>query len=383
MPDEAVWAIEEHTLAKHDLLRKYLNAWFPILTTQGFNKQVIFFDGFAGPGIYEGGEPGSPIVALQSLVNHRHFPRLAQTDFVFIFVEERQDRFISLEQEVQKFWKPRGGQPENIHIYCFNSKFADVAADIVQATRGYLAPTLAFIDPYGWSDIPMSIVRDLLSSDGCEVLFTFMSYSIKRHGQDQRPGIRQHFLNLFGMNEKEYSKATLSSSHSSEDFWPDLYMAQLKSKADFTYTSKFAVKEAGTNRTVYHLVHGTRHIRGLQVMKDAMWALDPVLGLRFTGFVDDKEVLFAPESNLVPLRSALEDEFLGELTFFEDLELFVLEQTAYKTSHLRTVLKELEEECRLECHSRKKRFSYPEGTRIRILPAGQGKRAEPAQGSLF
>ena len=96
-------------------------------------------------------------------------------------------------------------------------------------------------------------------------------------------------------------------------------------------------------------------------MKDATWALDPVLGLRFAGFIDDKQVLFTPEPNLVPLRTALEARFLGIMTSFEDLDLFVLEQTAYKTSHLRAVLKELEEDGRLECHSRKRRFSYPEG----------------------
>lgn len=378
-----VWPIEEHTLAKHDLLRKYLNAWFPILTTQGFHRRVIFFDGFAGPGIYKGGEPGSPIIALQALVDHKHFPRLTHTDFVFIFVEERQDRFISLEQEVQKFWRTRGGQPENVYIYSFNSRFADVAADIVQETRGKLAPTLAFIDPFGWSDIPMSIVRDLLMSDGCEVLFTFMSYSIKRHGQDERPGIRRHFLDLFGMNEEEYRRATQSNGDAAENFWPDLYMNQLRNRAGFTYTSRFALRDVRKNRIVYHLVHGTRHIRGLEVMKDATWSLDPFSGRQFAGFIDDKEVLFAPEPNLAPLRAVLLAKFLDTAVMFGDLKLSVLEETVYKTSHLREVLRELEEEGRLECQSRKNRFTYPEGTQIRILSAEQSEGAEPTQGLLF
>ena len=383
MPDEAVWSIEEHTLAKHDLLRKYLNAWFPILTT--FNKRVIFFDGFAGPGIYEGGEPGSPIVALQTLVHHSKFPRLAKTDFVFIFVEERQDRFISLEQEVQKFWRSKGGQPRNVHIYAFNSRFADVAADIVQTTRGNLDPTLAFIDPFGWSDIPMSIIKDLLSSDGCEVLFTFMSYSIKRHAQDERPGIRRHFLDLFGMSEEQYKRATQSNGDTSENFWPNLYMNQLKSRAGFTYTSRFAMKEVGTNRIVYDLVHGTRHIRGLEVMKDATWSLDPISGRQFAGFIDNREVLFIPEPDLIPLRSVLLAEFLDTATEFKTLKLFVLEKTVYKASHLRTVLKDLEEENRLECQldRRRNRFTYPEDTQIRILPTARIENPGPKQGSLF
>jgi three-Cys-motif partner protein len=64
MPDEATWPIEDHTSAKHELLRRYLGAWFPILVSRGFVRRVLFLDGFAGPGIYRGGEPGSPIIAM-------------------------------------------------------------------------------------------------------------------------------------------------------------------------------------------------------------------------------------------------------------------------------------------------------------------------------
>src|SRR5690554_564418 len=35
MPDEPIWPIEEHTKAKHELLRRYLGAWFPILASRG------------------------------------------------------------------------------------------------------------------------------------------------------------------------------------------------------------------------------------------------------------------------------------------------------------------------------------------------------------
>ena len=41
-PDETIWEIEPHTLAKHEILRRYLGAWFPILATQ--NSKLIYFD---------------------------------------------------------------------------------------------------------------------------------------------------------------------------------------------------------------------------------------------------------------------------------------------------------------------------------------------------
>ena len=63
VPKTTVWPLEPHTKAKHEILRRYLGAWFPILTSGGWNRRVIFLDGFAGPGRYSACEPGSPIIA--------------------------------------------------------------------------------------------------------------------------------------------------------------------------------------------------------------------------------------------------------------------------------------------------------------------------------
>lgn len=103
MSEEAVWKIEQHTRAKHELLRRYLGAWFPILTASGWNRRVLFLDGFAGPGVYAGGEPGSPLIALSTLVDHPYYGQLSQTEFVFIFVEADTERFGSLKMEIANF----------------------------------------------------------------------------------------------------------------------------------------------------------------------------------------------------------------------------------------------------------------------------------------
>lgn len=93
MTDDSTWKIRPHTRAKHVLLRSYLSAWFPILTSGGFNRRVIYIDGFAGPGIYSDGELGSPLIALDTLVNHSAFHKLSKTEFIFILVENEQKTF--------------------------------------------------------------------------------------------------------------------------------------------------------------------------------------------------------------------------------------------------------------------------------------------------
>src|SRR4051794_21996687 len=69
-----VWSAEPHTVAKHRILQAYLSAWMPILTRQsqkvGQQGKVRYIDGFAGPGIYQKGEKGSPILALEAALEH-------------------------------------------------------------------------------------------------------------------------------------------------------------------------------------------------------------------------------------------------------------------------------------------------------------------------
>ena len=68
-PKKTIWKLEPHTKAKHDILRKYLQAWFPILSS--WRRRVVYYDGFAGPGRYEGGEAGSPLIAIEVAKDHR------------------------------------------------------------------------------------------------------------------------------------------------------------------------------------------------------------------------------------------------------------------------------------------------------------------------
>lgn len=76
-----VWPLEPHTRAKHEILRRYLAAWFPILSK--WSGRIIYLDGFAGPGVYSDGEDGSPVIALQTAVDHVMRPRFKEIVFLF------------------------------------------------------------------------------------------------------------------------------------------------------------------------------------------------------------------------------------------------------------------------------------------------------------
>ena len=53
---------------KHMLIREYLKGWFPKL---GFwSDRVVYLDTHAGRGEHKQGQAGSPIVALETLLQH-------------------------------------------------------------------------------------------------------------------------------------------------------------------------------------------------------------------------------------------------------------------------------------------------------------------------
>ena len=64
-----VWDIEPHTARKHAILRRYFEAWFPIMAR--WNQRVLYIDGFSGPGEYSNGEDGSPLIVLKAARDHR------------------------------------------------------------------------------------------------------------------------------------------------------------------------------------------------------------------------------------------------------------------------------------------------------------------------
>jgi hypothetical protein len=82
-PNRAYWEqYEPFQHVKHELIRCYLNGWYPKLGT--WAGRVLYVDTHAGRGRYESGDPGSPVVALQTLLRHSYREKLLNaSDFQF------------------------------------------------------------------------------------------------------------------------------------------------------------------------------------------------------------------------------------------------------------------------------------------------------------
>lgn len=337
-PDK--WDYPPHTKAKHDILASYLDGWYPILSK--WSGRILFFDGFAGKGRYETGELGSPIIAMQRLLDHRHFPNMQHREFVFYFVEANKSNFESLAREIEQFKQERTPWPSNVKVHYEHATFDQTASDLIAYMREQktkLAPTFAFVDPFGYSGLPMELLADLLNYPKTEVFVNFMVGHVQRF--IERDGQENAMRGLFGMDVRDIL-ADYEDGNSRVEHLKQVYERQLQERAKFDHVQSFAMKNS-TGNIGYYLFHGTRHRLGVKLMKTAMWKVDPGGGYSFSDRLADDVVLFIPEPDLRPLQRALLAHYGGISNVpIEDIEWYTILHTPFRETHVRSALKPLE-----------------------------------------
>ena len=362
---QTIWPLEPHTAAKHQLLAQYLDAWFPILAS--FNKRIVFLDGFAGPGIYEGGEPGSPTIALSRLLDHPNFAKMHDTTFDFVFNEQEVHRFHSLKTQVAAFQSGRNPWPSNVRIQTVNQSFTTLGERMLTGLEGKpLPPTFAFIDPFGFKDAPLDLIQRLVKFRRIE-LFVYFPYNNVNRFSTAETLADPHLEALFGTDE--FKNAPKGGAGSRKQFLHDLYQRQLHNVCGFDYVQSFEMVSAD-NHTGYFLFFCTRDLTGFDRMKTAMWKVDPAGGRRFTDVLAGQTVLFQEDVDTSPLRAELLAHFAGQTVSIKEITDFVVGETPFISSHVkRKTLAPMQADGLIECPGQKTRGQYPDGTLIRFLDA--------------
>jgi three-Cys-motif partner protein len=323
----------------------------------------VYVDGFSGPGRYTGGEPGSPIIALESAITHRANLR---GEVVFLFIEKRVDRAESLESEIAKLQIPA-----HFKVIVERGSFADKLGkqlNELDSDRSQIAPTFALIDPFGFSDIPHALIQRLLSKNRCEVLITFMVDAINRWLNVPNEKIKAHIVDTFGTDE---AIKVADSTGDRAATLKDLYHQQLDKAAKFVRYFELCDRDG---RVVYYLFFASNNPLGHLKMKEAMWKVDPLGDFTFSDSTNpNQHVLFANPS-LASLASDLVSKFHGKGQInVKRVEAYVKDHTAYLPKHMRVVLQKLELDgclkvAELKADGKKRRArSYPNDAFVSFL----------------
>ena len=321
-----------------DMLRHYLAAWFPIMLHGGF-PGVTYAEGFAGPGEYAGGEEGSPMIALRQVVDRPDLVKLGKPTR-FVFVEQQQDRFDHLRQQVRSL-SPRDGRPASIAISGTRGICQESLISELEKAGAFGEPIFANLDAWG-ADVPHEVVKRIAANPASEVLVTFVSDFFRRFATlDEIDKGDLQFGN------RTWRKVADLPSEAKKPFLVDQYRSVLHS-AGLPMTLTFELVDEGGHGVF--LVYGTRDETGLARMKDAMWKVDPLYGLRFRDPRDVNQLAFnIDQPDLAPLSEDLRRELNdGERHRVKDLRRYTLLKTVYRPPHAMTVLRELRDNGDLE-----------------------------------
>lgn len=185
-PGEKPPPIQQHSIAKHDILSAYLVDYFQTLIASPRQDRfkLTLVDGFAGGGVFRhagtGAEIlGSPFVMMNAveeasfLVNQNR-PKPVHFDVDYFFIEANAGAFQVLQHEL----KARGhtsqlGGSVVVRKARFEAEAEAIVAHIL-AKSPKAARAIFLLDQYGYTQVPTPLIRSLFRRlPGAEVILTF------------------------------------------------------------------------------------------------------------------------------------------------------------------------------------------------------------------
>jgi three-Cys-motif partner protein len=331
---------------KHELIRHYLNGWFPKMTLGPSGcRRLLYIDTHAGRGQHLNGQLGSPLVALTTLLGHQSQDRMLRNAEVrYFFIERDEENVAALKHELTKHTLPMNVFAEAESGDCFEIIEGAVAS--FEKDGGKMAPGFIFVDPYGFN-LPGTLLRRLLEYPRIElfvnVIWRELDMAIRQVRGEGRPRPAGHANGLFddGMDPgtgaamaqrrgdaKSSLEQTLGSVFAG-DGWRTIVAEDADARAEQCADLFRQITGArwGTHirmldngRVRYFLLHLTNHDAGRDLMKECIWKACPGGGY-YASKSDNprQQVLIQPEPDLRPLRSWVTEQLSAGPKRWQDL----------------------------------------------------------------
>ena len=331
-----VWPADEHTLAKLKILEEYLKAWMPILSRHAKSRpgsRIVYIDAFAGPGVYEMGEQGSPLVVLETARRQINLP----VPIDIYFIEKDRRRWEHLKQTLTSYRSIHSSSRNIVLHDPILGEAAESVPEILGPPGAQDRPSLVFLDQFGYSAVPMDLVQYILSSRSSEI-FSFMNWrELNRWLSDKTkwPGIDQAFGN------KAWREIIDLSGKDRQSRFLEEYTKSLRETAGASYSWTFAM-HGQDNQLLYWLIFCSNSDRGLEEMKKAMWKVGSEGSFKFSDKYSGQLELL-PGFNQEWLADRLFQSLQGRAYTVEEVRHFVLTETpCYRYYEALTLLEKAE-----------------------------------------
>ena len=338
---------------KASIVSEYFPKYCNIIMKAG-QSEIRYVDLFAGPGIYEDGNPSTPILigkhcrtntSLKSIVKFLFNDHLYKGELEANFKKEFED----------------GTFPKGVH-------FGDLSVGDSDKIKNYLVrnthdavinknkyPSLLFIDPFGYKGIETNVFAEFLKNWGNEI---FLFVNTKRiHPaleNDKFDNLMRDWFPTTLEQVKKDRRYTQSVTERLSLIINSIGAEYEKKLGEKIYYTAFRFQEEDSDATSHYILHLTKHSKGFELVKQVYNDFANV-GTVFDGnntyTFDSKSYnnsavdLFDPnELNIDLLKGIILKAYKGKhisaLSLFNQLQ----KENLYSKSHYAIALRKLHEE---------------------------------------
>jgi three-Cys-motif partner protein len=291
----------DHSVAKVQLLREYLQRYLGIISNLGYNEKINIYDLFCGEGLYENGGKGSPLVIMDTIADlvasgvvRKEMPPI-NCHFNDI-KKEKVEKLDTIIRNEARYGKHYGDLMFTVKDY--QDEVKELAKKFKQLRN---EKAFVFIDPYGYADIHPADVKELLLSKKAEVLLFLPIQFMYRFEEKGTPQALIDILDeLVGYkNWKPNDSVWSFIEHLKEAF---------RSYLPEYFVDTFTIQKDAN--TVFCLFFFSAHIRGFEKMLEAKWKLDDEegKGWEYTGQQNSLFIDFKTNSPEELLKTFLQEE---------------------------------------------------------------------------
>lgn len=328
--------IRPHSLAKHRIIRSYLERYVAVLTAKLPQERLrlTLVDGFAGGGKYRDPssseeQAGSPFIMLEAMDLAAIEAQKIRTkpfflDVQYKFIEKNKHAITHLHKVLTE--SKYASWLDN-RIQLIQGEFADQVDEIIAAVkkRGGAERAIFVLDQFGYLDAPIPTVRRILASlENAEIILTFATDTLIDYLSSNEQ--TQRILSNLGIQIPSQSIVDAKAKSDWRRIIQFLLHAEIKEKTGAKFYTPFFIRSGDAHRDFW-LIHLSGHFRAKDVMVDVHWKEGTSFahygrsGLRMLGYNQEDDV---------------------ELTKQRMLPIFSFDQVALKSSHT-TLFDELPE----------------------------------------
>ena len=357
---------QEQSEAKARIVTKYFSAWARVImpSAQRNSGKIAYIDLYAGPGRYKDGAASTPLLVLQTAIDH---PQMSQM-LVSYFNDIENNKIKTLEQEIRKLPNIENLKHPPV-IRC-----GEIDDEVGQYfTQTQLVPAFSFVDPFGYKGLSLKIVKGVIKDWGCDCVF-FFNYNRINAGITN-DNVSRHIDALFSKARADKLRQTLPGRHPQfrEAVILEALAHEIKDLGG-QYVLPFTFKNSAGNRTSHKLIFVSKCFKGYEIMKDIMAKEsstedEGVPSFTYCPADASMPLLFSLAQPISKLMESLQHCFSGrEVTLQEIYETHSVD-TPYIKKNYREVIKQLEVDNIVSAYStkgRRRALTYPDHVRIKF-----------------